>query len=113
VEKHRTFSVGPNLRRSVSLCRPTSIKDDPTRRAAARQAYRAKIESLLNESHDEPLAAVWRRVCPLPIGPEFRMPNRRGMIRDLADFAEVLQPSLHGMKADRLCRLVEKYAACG
>jgi hypothetical protein len=29
----------------------------------------------------------------------------------LADFAETLQPSLDGVKADQLCRLIEKYAA--
>jgi hypothetical protein len=33
------------------------------------------------------------------------------MVEDLADFAEVLQPSLDGMKANKLCRLIEKYAA--
>ena len=34
------------------------------------------------------------------------------MIEDLADFAEGLQPSLNRMNAQRLCRLVDKYAAC-
>ena len=82
------------------------------RRTAARKAYRAKIESLLDESRDERLAEVWQRVCPFPIDPACELPDRRGIIEDLADFAVVLQPSLDGMKADRLCRLIEKYAAC-
>ena len=78
---------------------------------AARKAYRAKIESLLDESRDERLADVWQRVCPFPIDPAYELPDRRGIIEDLADFAEAIQPSLDGMKADRLCRLIEKYAA--
>ena len=36
--------------------------------------------------------------------------DRLGVIQDLADFAEVLQPSLEDMTADRLCRRVERYA---
>ena len=84
---------------------------DNDKRTAGRKAYRAKIESLLNELNDEPLADVWQRVCPLPIGPAYELPDRRGIIEDLADFAEVLRPRLGGMEANRLCRLVEKYAA--
>ena len=89
------------------------IKDDTTRRTAARNAYRAKIESLLDESGDDRLADVWQRVCPFPIDPAFDLPDRRGIIADLADFARVLQPGLDGMNAHRLCRLIEKYAAYG
>jgi hypothetical protein len=54
------------------------------------------------------MADVWQRVYRFPI----ELPNRRGIIEDLADFAEVLQPSLDGMMTDRLFRLIEKYAAC-
>jgi hypothetical protein len=90
-----------------------AIKDDTTRRTAARKAYRAKIESMLDESSDEPLADVWQRSYPFPIDPAAELPDRRGIIEDLADFAEVLQPSMDGMKANRLLRLIEKYAACG
>lgn len=77
------------------------------------KAYRARIESLLNESSDERLAGVWRRVYPLPVDLDGKLPDRRGIIVDLADFAEVLQPNLDGMPAHRLCGLVEKYASCG
>jgi hypothetical protein len=55
---------------------------------------------------------VWQRVCPFPTDPANELPDRRGIIEDLADFAKALQPSLDGMKADRLCRLIEKYDAC-
>ena len=90
-----------------------AIKDNTARKTAARKAYRARIESLLDESSDERLADVWQRVYPLPIDPACELPDRRGIIEDLADFAVVLRPSLDGMQANRLCRLVEKYAACG
>ena len=88
-----------------------SIKDDTTRGTAARKAYRAKIESLLDASRDERLADVWQGVYPFPIDPTCELPDRRGIIEDLADFAEPLQPSLDGMKADGLCRLIEKYTS--
>ncbi len=91
---------------------PRCTEDDATQRTAARKVYRAKIKSLLGESKDKQLADVWQRVCPLRIDPARELPDRRGIIEDLADFAEVLQPSLSGMKAQRLCLLVEKYAAC-
>jgi hypothetical protein len=45
------------------------------------------------------------------IDPAFELPDRQAIIEDLADFAEALQPSLDDMKADRWCRLIEKYAA--
>jgi hypothetical protein len=89
----------------------TAIKNGSMRRNAARKAYRAKIESLLDESGYEPLAEVWQRVCPFAIDPAYDLPNRRGIIKDLADFAEVLQPSLNSMEARQLCGLIEKYAA--
>ena len=78
---------------------------------AHRKAYRGKIESLFDESRGERLADVWQRVYPLPIDPACELPDRRGIIEDLADFAEVLQPSVDGLTAHRLCRLIEKYAA--
>ena len=105
-------AVKPKLERMVGASNARAIKDDTTRRTAARKAYRAKIESLLDESKDERLADVWQRVYPFPIDPAYELPDRRKIIEDLADFAVVLQPSLDGMKADRLCRLIENYAAC-
>jgi len=106
-------AFGPKLERMVSArkARVRAVKGDNTRRIAARKAYRAKIESLLNESKDKQLSDVWQRVCPFSIDPAYELPDRRGIIEDLADFAVALQPSLHGMKANRLCRLIEKYAA--
>ena len=88
-----------------------AIRTDRARRTAARRAYRAEIESLLEKSADRPLAAAWRRVCPVSLDRPCELPNRRGMIRDLVDFAVVLQPSLEGMQAERLCWLIGKYAA--
>ena len=85
-----------------------AIEDDITRRTVARSAYRAKIASLLAETSDERLADVWQRVYHFPA----ELPDRREIIEDLADLAEALKPSLDGMKVDRLCRLIENYAAC-
>ena len=103
-------AVRPGFKMMVSVNNARAIKD-ANRRTAARKAYRAKIESLLDKSRDEQLAQVWQQVYPLPIDPGYELPDRRGIIADMADFAEILQPSLNGMKADRLCRLIEKYAA--
>jgi hypothetical protein len=89
----------------------STIKVVTARTTAARKTYRAKIESLLEKAKDEPLTDVWQRVCPFLIDPTSELPDRRGIIRDLADFAEVLQPSLDGMKTRRLCRLIKNYAA--
>ena len=80
------------------------------RRMAARKAYRAKIESLLDESRDERLADMWQQVCPFAIDPAYQLSDRRRIIADLTDFAETLQPNVDGMKADQLGRLIEKYA---
>jgi hypothetical protein len=104
-------AVRPKLEKMASASNATAIKDDTARRTVARKAYRARIESWLNESSDERLADVWQRVYPLPIDPACELPDRRGIIEDLAVFAGVLQPSLNGVSAHRLCRLVEKYAA--
>jgi hypothetical protein len=100
-------AVKPKLERMVRAINAGVIKHDTTRRTAARKAYRVKIESLLDESRDERLADVWQRVYPFSIDPAYELPDRRGIIEDLADFAEALQPSLDSMKADRLCRLLE------
>jgi hypothetical protein len=81
-------------------------------KAAARNAYRARIKSLLGRSEDERLADVWQRVYPSPIDPACELPDRQGIIEDLVDFAEALRPGLDGMKTHRLCWLIEKYAAC-
>ncbi len=104
-------AVAPKLGRVARASNARAIKDGATGRTAPWSAYRAKIESLLGKARDERLADVWQRVCPFPVDPSHELPNRRGIIEDLADFAEVLQPSLGGMKADRLCWLIEKYAA--
>jgi hypothetical protein len=70
--------------------------------------YRAKAEALLDKSDGVLLARVWQMVFPCATD---ALPDRRGMIEDLADFAEVLRPSLHGMQANKLCRLIAAYAA--
>jgi hypothetical protein len=105
-------AVSPKPARMARDNNAGAIKGGTTRRSAARKAYRTKIESLLDKSRDVQLADVWQRVYPFPIDPSCKLPNRRGIIGDLADIAEVLQPSLDDINADRLCRLVEKYAAC-
>ena len=68
--------------------------------------------AIMDKSDDRPLTDAWKRVYPWPIGPHCPLPDRRKIIEDLTDFAEVLRPNLRGMQADHLCRLVEKYAAC-
>lgn len=105
-------AVRPKLARTARASNAKANNGGTVRRAAARKAYRAKIESLLDKSRDEQLADVWRRVYPLPIDAAYNLPDRQGIIEDLADFAAVLQPNLDRMKADRLCQLIEKYAAC-
>ena len=62
-------TVGPKLQRMMRASNARTVKDDTTRRTTARKAYRAKIESLLDESRDERLADVWQRLYPLPIDP--------------------------------------------
>ena len=105
-------AVRPKIERMARASNARAIKDGTTRRTAARKAYRAKIESLLGESRDVQLAEVWQRVCPFLIDPVYELPDCRGIIGDLTDLAVVLQPGLDGMKADGLCRLIEKCAAC-
>ncbi len=100
-------AVRPELERTVTAGNARAIEHDITRRTAARKAYRAKTESLLDESSDGRLADVWQRVYRFPTDPAHELPDRRGIIEDLADFAEALRPSLDGMMADRLCRLIE------
>lgn len=101
----------PTIERMVRACNTTAIGNGTAGRTAARKAYRAKIESLLAESRDERLADMWQQVCPFAVDPAYELPDRRGIIKDLTDFAEAIQPSLDGMKANQLCRLIEKYAA--
>ena len=100
-------AVRPKLESMVRASNARAIKDGAAGRTAARKAYRAKIESLLDESSDERLANMWQRVYRFPV----EVPDRRAIIEDLADLAEALQPSLDGMKAERLCWLIERYAA--
>ena len=76
-------------------------------RTVTRTASMTRIETLLNEVDDPVLADLWRQICPLDVE---QLPDRQGIIADLADFAEVLQPRLNGMHAPQLCRLIEAYA---
>jgi len=78
-----------------------------TARTAAGRDYRARIEALLDKANGDVLADLWQEVCPYPVD---ELPERQGIIEDLADFAEVLRPRLAGMQADKLCRLIERYA---
>jgi hypothetical protein len=66
-----------------------------------------QIEALLDKVDDPVLAYLWWQICPLHVD---QLPDRQGIIADLADFAEVLQPRLSGMQASQLCRLIEAYA---
>jgi hypothetical protein len=76
-----------------------------------RTASHAKIKALLDEADGRRLAKAWQWVYPRPIGSEAELPDRPGMVEDLADFAEVvLQGSLDGLTVDRLCKLTEE---CG
>ena len=110
MDNDQNTSVKPKLEKTVRKSNPTIIKIETTKRTTARKAYRARIEFLLDESKDEQLADIWQRVYPLPIDPVCELPDRRGIIEDLADFVEVLQPSPGCMKAHRLFWLLEKYA---
>ena len=111
MDNEKKTAARPKLARTARAGRAMAIKNRAARRNAARKAYRAKIESLLDESRDDALADVWQRVCPFAVDPAYGLSDRRGIILDLTDFAEAIQPSLDGMEADQLCRLIEKYAA--
>jgi hypothetical protein len=67
-----------------------------------------QIETLLDEVDDLVLEKLWRQIRPLY---EEYLPDRQQIIEDLADFAEVLQPRLNGMRASQLCRLIEASAS--
>jgi hypothetical protein len=112
MRRDNNTTLRPKREKATSDRSARNTVDDATARTAARKAYRAKIELLLDESKDDRLADVWQRVCPFPIDAARELPDRRGIIEDLADFAEVLRPNLRGMQGNRLCRLIEKYAAC-
>ena len=62
-----------------------------------------RIETLLDKVDDPVLADLWRQIRPRHAD---QLPDRRRIIADLADFAEVLQPDLHGMQAPQLCKLI-------
>jgi hypothetical protein len=70
---------------------------------------RARIEAMLAELADERLLGAWMRVCPIAPESAPHAPDRRGIIRDLADLAEALQPKLAEMTAEELCRQIERY----
>ena len=84
------------------------IEADVRTGTATRTASVTRIETLLDKADDPVLADLWRQICPLPVD---HLPDRQGIIADLADFAEVLQPRLDGMQAQQLCRLIAAYAA--
>jgi len=74
-------------------------------RTAARR--RTKIEALFNKMPTERLAELWQRLCPFPLDPDCELADRRGMIKDLADFGLVLQPNLEGLDTEQLWWLVD------
>jgi hypothetical protein len=81
-----------------------------TARTAAERSRRATIEILLDKANHQVLADLWQEVCPYLVD---ELPERQGLIEDLADFAEVLRPSLGDIQTDELCRLIQRYAgAC-
>jgi len=102
-------AIGANQKAMTRSPRSTLRRKSILR--TARMAYRARIESLLDESRDEQLVQLWQRVGVCHDNWSHEMLDRRGMIVDLADFAMVLQLNLHGMTADRLVQRIEKYAA--
>ena len=75
-------------------------------RTVTRTVSVTRIETLLNKVDDPVLADLWRQIRPSDV----ELPDRQGIIADLADFAEVLQPRLNGMRAPQLCSLIEAYA---
>ncbi len=77
-------------------------------RSEAGREYRARIEALLDKANSEVLADLWQEICPFLVD---TLPERRAIIRDLGEFAAILQPRLADMQVDELCRLIEKYAA--
>ena len=81
------------------------------KRTGPGNTYRAQIEALLGEADGERVAEAWQRVCPFAIASECELPDRQGIIQDLADFAEVLRPNLEDMTANWLCRRVETYGS--
>jgi|SRR5208282_4169852 len=107
VDDKTKWIVRPKPSRTARAANAKPIKT--SKRTGRRRAYRAKIEALLAELTCERLLLAWKQVCPSPIANAFGLPDRPGIIQDLADFAEVLQPDLRGTTADQLCRQVEKY----
>jgi hypothetical protein len=103
------------------------IRSKPGRRARARSSkpittwtrsgsakvYRAQLEAKLAELADRQLVEAWLLVCPFAVPRACDMPDRLGMIQDLADIAEALQPSLQEATADQLCWLVKQYGDGG
>jgi hypothetical protein len=86
----------------------TMFADQETKEMAAVRPMPAsitRIEALLDKVDDPILTKLWRQICPLHLK---QLPDRQGIIADLADFAEVLQPRCNG---SQLCRLIEAHAA--
>ncbi len=100
--------------KSVEECLRERAKARASKVATGRRTrHRAKIEALLDELASERLADLWQRLYPFPIDPDCELPDRQGIIEDLVDFVQVLQPNLDGMDTDQLCWLLDKCArAC-
>lgn len=104
-------TVRPKLGGMARANKGTAIKAATGRRTVA--SHRAKIEALFEKLATEQLADLWQRLYPLPIEPDCELPDRQGMVEDLADFGQVLQPNSDGLNADQLCWLIDKCArAC-
>jgi hypothetical protein len=105
-----------NAKAAVRPKRRGTVRSDKARTRVAKTGSkaalrcRARIEALFDELTTDRLAGLWQRLYALPVKPDCELPNRRGMIGDLADFGQVLQPNADGLTADQLCRLVDK---CG
>ena len=96
--------------RAVGAAKASNGKPAQTStRTGSRKLYRVQIETLLAELASGQLIEAWQRVCPFAIATEFGLPDHPGILQDLADLAEVLQPNLENMTADQLCRWVAKY----
>jgi len=99
--------VSPELGRVARASNGTPIRTG--KRTGPGKAHSVQIEAMLAELTRERLVDVWQQVCPFAIASEYGLPDCRGIIRDLADFARVLQPNLEDLTADQLCRRVERY----
>jgi hypothetical protein len=97
-----------NVLGNSRVVRPLATIPAWAKRPTTSGVYRAKVEVLLGRADAALLSSVWQEVFPCVAD---KLPDRRGMIEDLADFAEVLRPQLAGMRPNQLCRLIQANAA--